>query len=154
MNLDAVKLAAMREELAKLATQGYGPVPHEYEEMNKAKWKQTLKDVPVAVLGSAIGYGAGKTLAEYALPHLLSTPAGVAKAQKYLPATAAAAGGLSSYLLSVQRGMLKQRRLEADRKAKEEEAQQQKTAGARVPSVANATYKDPWRTDRRYPNRT
>jgi hypothetical protein len=148
---DPRTLSAMRDELTKLATQGYGQPPHEYEEMTVPKWKQTAKDLPAAILGGGLGYAIGKTTSEYVMPKVLSTPQGVATAQKWLPGVAAAASGVGTYLLSAQRGMLKQRRLEADRKAREEKL---KSAGARVPAAANATYKDPWRTDTRYPNRT
>jgi hypothetical protein len=150
MAFDPTTIAAMRDELTKLATQGHGQPPHEYEEMSGPRWRQAAKDIPIAILGTALGYGVGKTTSEYVMPKLLSTPKGVDTARKILPGVAATAGGLGSYMLSVQRGMMKQRRNEAERKAQEPS----KSAGARVPAAANATRKDPWRTDTRYPNYT
>lgn len=147
MSFDPHTIAAMRDELTKLATEGHGPPPpHHYEEMSMPKWKQMAKDLPAAVLGTAVGYGVGRTTSEYLMPHVLSSPQARENASKFLPAAAAATGGLGTYLLTVQRGMMKKRRDEAERKA------QTKAAGAPVPAAANATRKDPWRTDTRYPN--
>lgn len=190
--MDAVSLRAMQDELSgneklaaalkrlkkekglpvtalfpKLATAGHGPPPHQYEEMNKAKWKQTLKDVPVAVLGTAAGYGLGRTASEYLLPHVFSTPQAQENLKKILPAAAAAVGGLSSFMLATQRRMLRDRREQAARDAmpeqggtsyaETEQGQQTapnspppKVAGAPAPAVAQARLNDPWRTDRRY----
>lgn len=147
----------------KLATAGHGPPPHQYEEMSKAKWKQTLKDLPVAVLGTAAGYGLGRTASEYLLPHLLSSPQSQETFKKVLPAAAAATGGLGSFMLAMQRRMLHDRREQAAREAggtMTAEAEQEprtpantpppKVAGLPAPAVAQATLKDPWRTDRRY----
>jgi len=116
-SMDAVMLAAMRDELTKIATQGHPAAPQEYEEMTAPKWKQTAKDLGVALAGSAIGYGVGKTTSEYVMPHLLSSPGAVENAKKFLPAAAAATGGLGTYLLSMQRDMMKKRRELAERDA-------------------------------------
>lgn len=147
----------------KIATAGHGPPPHEYEEMNKAKWKQTLKDVPIALLGTAAGYGLGRTASEYLMPHVFASPQAQDNLKKILPAASAAAGGLGSFMLSMQRRMLRDRREQAGREAggtsyaENEQVPQStvnsvppKTAGLPAPALAQARLNDPWRTDRRY----
>ena len=157
-----IVMRAMHAELSKLASEGYGPTPHRYEEMDKAKWKQSLKDLPVAILGTAGGYALGRTLSEYALPHVFSTPSSQETLKKVLPAASAAAGGIGSYLLALQRGILKDRREQASREAggtMTAEAEQPpqtpvnspppKLGGAPTPMV-QARRQDPWREDTRY----
>lgn len=102
----------------KLATAGHGP-PQQYEEIDKARWMQTLKDVPIVVLGTGVGYGIGKTLSQYVLPHVFKTPEAQQTLKKYLPAATTAVGGLGSAMLAVQRHMLRERRDQAARKARE-----------------------------------
>lgn len=155
-------------ELFKVATEGHGQPSHQYEEMNKAKWKQTLKDLPIAVLGTAAGYGLGRTTSEYLLPHIFKTPGSHEVLKKALPAATAVAGGLGSYMLAVQRRMLQERREEAARNAAREqggtsyaETEQipstpvnsppPKVAGAPAPAIARAKKTDPWREDTRNP---
>ncbi len=169
--IPSTSLRAMRDELQKMkkgrgvpitslflkvATEGHGPPPHQYEEMNKAKWKQTLKDIPIAILGTGAGYGLGYTASEYLLPHIFKTEGAQAGFKKVLPAVSAAAGGLGSYMLAVQRRMLKERREEAARNAAQQPQQPQqpqepKTAGMPAPAIARAKKSDPWREDNRNP---
>lgn len=156
-------LIAAATAVDKVATAGHGPPPHQYEEMNKAKWKQTLKDLPVALLGTGVGYGLGRTASEYLVPHMFSSPQSQSTLKKLLPAAAAAGGGLSSFMLSMQRRALRDRREQAARESggtMTAEAEltpttvagevPPKTAGAPAPAVAQARLNDPWRTDRRY----
>lgn len=161
----SLSLRAMHAELTKLATEGYGSPPHQYEEMNKAKWKQVLKDLPVAILGTAGGYAIGRTGAEYLAPHIFNTPSSQDTLKKMLPAAVAATGGLGTYLLSAQRHKLRERRNAAatvDREAggtmtaeREQEPQTPanspppKLGGAPTPMI-QARRQDPWREDSRY----
>lgn len=155
-------MRAMHAEVTKLATEGYGPAPHRYEQMDKSKWKQTLKDLPIAVLGTAAGYGLGRTASEYLLPHIFKSPEAQETLKKALPAASAAAGGLGSYLLAIQRRMLRDRRENASREAggtvtaEREQVTQTpvnssppKLGGAPTP-VIQARRQDPWREDTRY----
>lgn len=153
----------------KIATAGHGqPPPHQYEEMNKARLMQTLKDVPIVILGTAGGYAAGRTAAEYLLPHLIQSPQAQEQFRKALPTAAAIGGGLGSTLLAAQRHMLRERRDRAAREAQEREARgpvntdapqpqtppnspPPKTAGAPAPRIAQAKRTDPWREDSRNP---
>lgn len=120
--MDPATLYAMRDELRhlapqiKLATQGYGGPPQEFEEMNAPRWKQTFKDLPIVIGGAALGYGAGRTGAEYLLPKLVTSPEALADVKKGLPIATAALGGLGSYLAMVQHRMLRQRRDQAAQK--------------------------------------
>lgn len=41
-----------------------GAPPGAYEHMTGAKWKQTAKDLPLAIFASGIGYGLGRSAAE------------------------------------------------------------------------------------------
>lgn len=107
---------SMRLELEKIATEGVGSPPHQYEEMNKKKWIQTAKDVPVALAGSMIGYGLGLTISEYVMPKLIKTPESYSKLIKAIPPTTSAMGGLASYLGMVQHNHMRSRREEASKK--------------------------------------
>ncbi len=138
--IDVQTLRAMRDELGrsgklkkamgapvtalfpKIATAGHGPPPQQYEEMNKAKWMQTLKDVPIAVAGTAGGYALGRTASEYLLPHIFKSPESQELLKKYLPAASTAVGGLGSAMLVLQRHMLRERREQAARDAAAREA--------------------------------
>jgi len=164
-----LSLRAMHAELMKLSTEGYGSSPHTYEEMDKAKWKQVLKDLPLAVLGTAGGYALGRTGAEYLAPKIFNTPSSQEGLKRMLPAAVAATGGLGTYLLSVQRNKMKERRDTAslndkkvDREAggtmtaeREQEPQTPvnspppKLGGAPTPMI-QARRQDPWREDSRY----
>lgn len=112
--------------MPKVATQGYGAPPQQYEEMNKAKWKQMAMDVPVAIGGTALGYGVGLTGMQYLAPKLLRgvTPEVQAQLLSHVPLAAAAAGGLSSYLLMAQYRAMERRRAQAAEEA-QARAQQQ-----------------------------
>lgn len=109
-------LRSMRLELEKIATEGIGQPPHQYEEMNKKKWIQTAKDVPVALAGSMIGYGLGKTIAQYVMPKVITTPEAYTKLIKAIPPVTSALGGLGSYLGMVQHNHMRARREEASNK--------------------------------------
>ena len=82
----------------------------QHESMDRAAWKRTIKDLPISILGAALGYGVGRTAVEL-----------MGKSQhpslKYAPM---AAGLVSAALPVVQgrlRGALKERR-DAARAAK------------------------------------
>lgn len=170
MGLDAQHLLSMRRELEKLATQGHGPQPQEYEELNKPRLMQALKDVPAAILGTALGYGVGRTGAEYLTPHIFNTPEAHELLKRNIGVATAVTGGLGSYLLSQQYRLMKQRRDQADAaskkpemggtepivgkvetKAPENEPPTSKFSSNIVPAVAQARRNDPWREDHRYP---
>ena len=98
------------------------PVSHaagtaaEFETMNPAKWKQTLKDVPVAVLGSALGYGVVRTGTELFLKHLRDqgiTRATSPRWARYLDLGVGTAGTVAAFTAAMQRNALKKRRLAA-----------------------------------------
>lgn len=162
--LDPEIISAMHRELKKLATAGVGQPPvHQYEEMNKKKWIQTAKDIPVAIAGGALGYGLGRTGAEYLVPKMFKSPEAQAALMKGLPWATAAAGGLGGYLMMAQQRMLQERREQAGKEqggtvqAENEQPPQTtvngpvpKLSGAIVPNVG-AKRTDPWRQDRRYP---
>jgi hypothetical protein len=148
----ALSMRAMHAELTKLGTEGHGSSPHNYEEMDTAKWKQVLKDLPLAILGTAGGYAIGRTGAEYLAPHIFNTPASQEGLKKMLPAAVAATGGLGTYLLSMQRNKMKERRDAASREAsgtKNEQETPSKLSGAPTPMI-QARRQDPWREDTRY----
>lgn len=162
--MDSVTLAAMRDELQhlgprlKLATQGIGGAPQEFEEMNAPRWKQTLKDVPIVVGGGALGYALGRTGAEYLLPKMVTSPEALEKVKRGLPLATAGLGGLGAYLALVQQRMLKQRRNAAAQEAggtvtAEAEQPQQSPVNAPIDKLSNARVpgvgprrSDPWRS--------
>lgn len=170
MGLDAQHLLGMRRELEKLATQGHGPPPQEYEELNKPRMMQALKDLPIAMLGTGLGYAAGRTGAEYLTPHIFNTPEAQEVLKRNIGVASAVTGGLGSYLLAQQYRLMKQRRDQADANSKkpemggtepivgkveqkgpENEPPISKFSSNIVPAVAQARRIDPWREDRRYP---
>lgn len=153
--MDPLVLAAMHAELVKLSTQGYGapPPPHDYEEMDHAKWVQTAKDVPVIIAGGALGYGLSKTTAEYLAPKMVKSPEALAKVKSILPWVGAGASGLGAYLALQQHHHLTKRREAASAAARPAPVEPPKEAapkqaGAIVPNVG-AGRLDPWRAVRR-----
>jgi hypothetical protein len=84
----------------------------EYPVMSSAKWKQTAKDLPIAVLGGGLGYGIGKTLAEIIGERIARTgerPGWL----KALPAGIAVGGAVGAYASSRAREALANRREKA-----------------------------------------
>lgn len=82
------------------------------ETMDEASWKQTLKDIPLVILATGLGYGVGKTVAG----HLGQTLAqgGVKPAwTKHIPAATALLSSLGSYAMGRSRSELARRREEA-----------------------------------------
>ena len=168
MNFDTIRLESMRRELTKLATEGYGRPAQEYEELTKPRLIQALKDAPIALLGTAAGYGIGRTGAEYLMPKIFQTPAAHEALKRGIGVASATAGGLGSFFLAQQHRMMKDRRDAAQRASEPEaggtepiidkarpmqpeNAPVDKLSGAIVPAVAQARRIDPWREDRRYP---
>lgn len=94
---------------------------HAVETMDGPAWRQTMKDFPIAVLGTALGYGIGKTIAEVVSRHLapgVPAPGWV----KFAPQAMAGVSALSSIAAARTRGILKDRRdaaRAADAKIKE-----------------------------------
>lgn len=76
------------------------------ESMDGPAWRQTLKDFPVTVLASALGYGVGKTMADIAVRHL-STQSTMPAWAKFAPHVI---GAVSSVAAARTRGILKDRR--------------------------------------------
>ncbi len=73
--------------------------------MTRAKWMQTLKDVPVVIGGTALGYGIGKTLTERTK-------------FKHAPLMGALAGGAASMGMAAIQAELRRRREKAEAEAK------------------------------------
>lgn len=80
--------------------------PTEVEAMDGPAWRQTLKDLPVTVLSTALGYGIGKTMADVAMKHL-STQATMPSWMRFAPHVV---GAVSSIAAARTRGILKERR--------------------------------------------
>lgn len=89
------------------------PSPDVGEPMSPEKWKQTLKDVPIAMLASGVGYGIGRTLSEVIGKSVAEggTKPGWLKA---VPYAATAIGGLGTYAGLRARHILKARREAAE----------------------------------------
>ena len=101
---------AMQEKLATRTTRG-----RDVEEMNKARWKQTAKDLPVVALGSGLGYASGRLLGEAASKHLLKGSPQTQKMLSYaIPLTTSMLSATGAYAMGHQRALMKQRRDEAD----------------------------------------
>lgn len=83
------------------------------ETMSSAKWKQTLKDVPLSILAGGLGYGIGRTLTEVIGESIAKggTRPGWAKALPVAAGALSMAGALAAR--RAQEG-LKKRREEAE----------------------------------------
>ncbi len=90
-------------------------VAEEFETMTKKKWKQTAKDLPVAVLASGVGYGVGRVGAELIGKKLQSSGLNNPTWLKGMPIATAALGGLGSLATARTRSILRQRREEAEK---------------------------------------
>lgn len=84
------------------------------ETMSPAKWKQTLKDVPLSVLAGGVGWGIGHTLAQMIGENIARTGTrpGWTKA---IPIATGALSMAGAYAAGRAREGLKQRREEADK---------------------------------------
>lgn len=82
------------------------------EVMDAPAWKQTVKDLPVAVLAGAIGYGVSRTALELYGNHLMRTGQKFPLAKATPQIVAALTAGLS-IAQARQRGILKDRRDQA-----------------------------------------
>ena len=103
---------SMRQPKRKLAM-----VPrqdaHVGEQMTPAKWKQTLKDVPIAMLAGGVGYGIGRTLAE-AIGKGVADTGSKPGWLKAVPYAAGAISGVGTYAGMRVRETLKERREAAE----------------------------------------
>jgi len=101
--------------LAKKKTAMIHPEAQQVSEgMTPAKWKQTLKDVPLSIVAGGLGYGIGRTLTELIGEHIAATgnkPAWL----KAVPAGVAFLSTATAMTGSHLREGLKRRREEADR---------------------------------------
>ncbi len=128
----------------KTSTAGVGQPPPQYEEMDREKWKQTAKDLPLVVLAGAAGFGVGKTIGD-AIGESLATrgvKAGPwARSIAPLVATGLSTGG--AYMFGQTRERMRHRRQQASEKAAGvAPAPQSRAATPRKPS-------DPWKYDPR-----
>jgi hypothetical protein len=79
------------------------------EKMDKQRWKQTAKDLPLVIAATGIGYGLGRTGAELAAKRL-TKKGPVAGFAKHLPMVASMASSAGAYALGRARGKMKERR--------------------------------------------
>lgn len=89
---------------------------NDYEAMNRARWMQTLKDLPIVVGASAAGYGVGKTV----MDELARRSAGpvVTQGAKYAPLIGQLIGTGVGYAAGRMRQTMSERRDLADAMAR------------------------------------
>lgn len=63
-------MTAKHKSLALAEPFERGAAPRELEALDGAGWRQTKKDLPLAVLGSAIGYAVGQAAATHVLSRM------------------------------------------------------------------------------------
>jgi len=112
----AQELLAIQKEAASEWPNPKGPPP-EYEQMNRARWSQLARDLPVVAIGTGIGYAAGRHIGGKVVQHLGGNPQAAEKAAPYIGTALAAIAGMGNYALGQQRGLMKLRRDEADARA-------------------------------------
>lgn len=107
--MDRVARQAFGEALGLKVSMVHPSVQGASETMTPGKWKQTIKDVPFAVLAGGLGYGIGRTLAEVIGEAAASTGQrpGWAKA---VPIATTALGVAGAFASSRSRDGLKKRR--------------------------------------------
>jgi hypothetical protein len=113
--------------------------------MSKEKWKQTLLDVPLVIGAAGLGYGLGRTAADYIGTNAAAKGKSVPGAAKFVPFGLQVGGALTAYGLGRMRGMLAERRNAAEASAKQagvEPAPQAAGIPKKKPS-------DPWNYDPR-----
>lgn len=82
------------------------------EKMDEESWKQTLKDIPLVILATGLGWGVGKTVSGALGEHLARE--GVKPAwTKHIPAATALISSLGSYAMGRSRAEMARRREEA-----------------------------------------
>lgn len=80
--------------------------------MDEESWKQTLKDIPLVILATGLGWGVGKTVSGALGEHLARE--GVKPAwTKHIPAATALISSLGSYAMGRSRAEMARRREEA-----------------------------------------
>jgi hypothetical protein len=98
----------------KVAEKSRDAQGREYDAMNREKWIQTAKDVPIVILGTGLGYGLGKTVAEE-VGKRLALSGQKPEWLKYAPPAMAAISSLSSYALGRSRAEMQKRREQASK---------------------------------------
>ena len=86
------------------------------ETMDEAAWKQTLKDIPLVILATGLGYGVGKTISGH-LGQTLAQNGTKPAWTKHIPAATALLSSLGSYAMGRSRNELERRRQEARERA-------------------------------------
>lgn len=155
--MHAASLRAFRVELIKLAAEKRPnpqaampsqniplPIPPPptgpMEGMTGASWKQTAKDLPVAILAGGAGWAVGRTVGDLLGEHFAKSPEIKADIKNnYAPLAASVLASIGSYAWGRQREILRQRRAQANREADAKKALP-KTAEAQV---LNARIKAP-----------
>lgn len=82
------------------------------EKMDEEAWKQTLKDLPLVILATGLGWGVGKTISS-SLGQQLAQGGVRPTWTKHIPAATAILSSLGSYAMGRSRGELARRREEA-----------------------------------------
>jgi hypothetical protein len=101
------------EKLAKIPTSRTAD-GRELEAMTPASWKQTAKDLPLAIFVGGLGYGVGATGAHYLGKYILDK--NKTKWLKYAPLALAAGGIATPYVQGIVREKLRERRERANAK--------------------------------------
>lgn len=116
-------IRSMRDEMQKLSTRS---TQGEHEEMTRARFKQTMKDLPIVIGGSALGYGLGRTLGDLGAKKLVKNEAGREQVRKWAPMVGSVLSSAGAYTLGQQRAIMAERRdaaqETADKKTKKKTA--------------------------------
>ncbi|RLA42233.1 MAG: hypothetical protein DRQ64_00150 [Gammaproteobacteria bacterium] len=109
LQVRAMRLA-LTEKLATRTTAG-----DTAEQMSGPRWKQTAFDLPAVAVGAGLGYGAGRVLSEGVARTLLkSSPVAQQRFLKAAPYANVALSSMGAYALGRQRGIMRDRRDEAE----------------------------------------
>ena len=152
-NLDDTLLIAMRKiAMVSYATQP-PPQTHEYEQMSGAKWKRAIPDTLASVAGMGIGYGVSRTALDIIGERMAAQGKQLPGFAKYVPLIGTVGSGLAGFGMSRTRGLMKERRAQAQAEADAKAAlrAEPKTAGVepapQARSIPRKKPTDPWNYD-------
>ena len=93
------------------------------EKMDEERWKQTLKDIPLVILATGLGWGIGKTISG-AVGERLAREGVRPEWTKHIPAATALLSSVGSYAMGRSRGEMARRRDEAGARSPQQQVQE------------------------------
>jgi len=119
----------------------------EHEGMTRAKWVQTAKDLPLVIAATGVGHGVGKTVGDAIIKNQLKHDRPPPKWMKHAPLASSVLSSVGSYALGRSRAIQKERREEAEARARSKLSGVEPAPQSR--RIPRKEWSDPWRYDPR-----